>query len=175
MVSISWWAESIHITHWRKSSKYGASAVWPVMGSRVKENRWVASSNRTWWTVSACRRLTNGQRSKCKLSFLPTLFHYPDQPSERNHYHKRVKAGLHVRRKHKHKHKHKHRPRLNRDDASTSARKSRRSAFLFLALPSSRFTRGLCLCSCLRRTCKPDLRSTRAHGSFTSFCFTLPN
>ena len=29
----------------------------------------------------------------------------------------RLKAGLHVRRKHKHKHK----PRVNRDDASTSA------------------------------------------------------
>ena len=34
-----------------------------------------------------------------------------------------VKAGLHVRRKHRHKHEHKHKPRVNRDDASTSARK----------------------------------------------------
>ena len=32
-----------------------------------------------------------------------------------------VTAGLHVRRKHEHKHKYK--PRVNRDDASTSARK----------------------------------------------------
>ena len=47
-----------------------------------------------------------------------------------------VKAGLHVRRKYKHKHK----PRVNRDDASTSARK-----------------RNAHLCSCLRRTCKPAL------------------
>ena len=31
-----------------------------------------------------------------------------------------LKAGLHVRRKHKHEHKHK--PRMNRDDASPSAR-----------------------------------------------------
>ena len=70
---------------------------------------------------------------------------------------KRLKAGLHVRRKHK------HRPRVNRDDANTSARKSR-SAFLFLALVSSRFTRGLCLCLCvcvcLRRTCKPVFSDT---------------
>ena len=32
-----------------------------------------------------------------------------------------VKAGLHARRKHKHKHMHKHKPRVNQDDASTSA------------------------------------------------------
>ena len=36
-------------------------------------------------------------------------------------------------------------------DASTSAR----HALLFLVLVSSRFTSGLCLCLCLRRTCKP--------------------
>ena len=45
-----------------------------------------------------------------------------------------VKAGLHVRRKHKNKHKRKHKPRVNRDDANTSARK-----------------RNACLCLCLRR------------------------
>ena len=41
-----------------------------------------------------------------------------------------VKAGLHVRSKHKRKHK----PRVNRDDASTTARK-----------------RNACFCLCLRR------------------------
>ena len=59
---------------------------------------------------------------------------------------------------------------MNRDDASTSARKW--SAFLSLVLAlvfalvlaSSRFTRGLCsclclrLCLCLRRACKPAFR-----------------
>ena len=40
----------------------------------------------------------------------------------------------------------KHKPRVNRYDASTSARS------FFLVLASSRFTRGLCLCLCLRRT-----------------------
>ena len=51
---------------------------------------------------------------------------------------RRIKAGLHVRRKHEHNHKHKHKPRVNQDDASTSARK-----------------RNARLCLCLCRTCKP--------------------
>ena len=58
-----------------------------------------------------------------------------------------VKVGLHVGRKHKHK------PRVNPDDASTGTRKKERA----LVLASSRFTRGLCLWLCLRRTCKPAL------------------
>ena len=55
-----------------------------------------------------------------------------------------IQAGLHVRRKRKHK------PRVNRDDASTSAR----SFFLCLCLrrPGS-YVHGLCMR--LRRTCKP--------------------
>ena len=71
-----------------------------------------------------------------------------------------LKAGLHLR--HKHEHKHKHKPRVNRDDASTSARK-RNALRLFsaLVLASSRFTHGLCLwlCLCLRRTCEPAFRN----------------
>ena len=63
-----------------------------------------------------------------------------------------VKAVLHVRRKHKHK------PRVNRGDTSTSAR---RDVLLFLVLEfaSSRFARGLCLCLCLSRTCKPAFKA----------------
>ena len=50
----------------------------------------------------------------------------------------RLKARLHVQRRHKHK------PRVNRGDASTSTSAS----FFFLRL---------CLCLCLRRTWKPAL------------------
>ena len=58
----------------------------------------------------------------------------------------KLKAGLHVRRKHKHKHT----PRVNRDDASTSTR-----------------ARSFFLCLCLRRTCKPVFR-TEVH--FVQHC-----
>ena len=72
-----------------------------------------------------------------------------------------LKAGLHLRRKHKHKHQ----PRVNRGDASTGTGARSFSCawivpvhtWLMLALGSSRFTRGLCLRLCLRRTCKPAL------------------
>ena len=74
----------------------------------------------------------------------------------------RVKAGLHVRRKHKHKHKHK--PRVWTGTTTQATSNSARSFFLRLWLASFRFTRWLCLCLCLclRRTCKPAFSVTHA-------------
>ena len=62
----------------------------------------------------------------------------------------RLKAGLHVRRKHKHKHK--HQPRVNRDDASTSARK--RNARLCLRMRRSG-SRVACAYACVVRVNQP--------------------
>ena len=70
-----------------------------------------------------------------------------------------VKAGLHVQRKHKHKRKHK--PRVNRDDASTSARKSAFYFFLRLCLrrPGSHVACAFaCAYACVVRVNQPLAR-----------------